>query len=64
MEYSYGIPGKFIWSMHIVIGLLLFYVGYRALNGWPVSQILALLLVVLGSLAILYHGHLFYVKNK
>lgn len=62
MPYTYGIPGKLIWSVHILVGLLLTYIGSRIINGQNVGQNLAILLVVLGSLATIYHAHLMYMN--
>lgn len=64
MTYSYGIPGPVIWIMHMIIGLLILYVGYVELNHYRVSQLVALLLIILGVLAILYHGHLYYLNGS
>lgn len=61
MSYSYGMPGVIIWTMHIIIGLLILYVGYASLNHYGISQILALILIILGAMAMLYHGHLMYI---
>jgi len=63
-NYSYGIPGIAIWSSHIAIGIILFYVGYSLINSKPINQWLAILLIVLGSLAVAYHGHLLYVNKS
>lgn len=63
MIYSYGIPGKLIWTTHIIIGIILFYIGYNLLNNVPINKNLAILLVILGSLAMLYHAHLFYTYS-
>lgn len=63
MAYSYGVPNNVVWSMHIVIGLIIAYVGYSQLNNYNISQMLALLLIVTGVLAMLYHGHLMYLSR-
>ena len=64
MTYSYGVPDKFIWTMHIIIGFIIAYVGYSQLNHYNISQILAILLIILGVLAMLYHGHLMYLGKQ
>jgi hypothetical protein len=63
MAYSYGVPDRYIWIAHIVIGLIITYVGYAQLNHYDISQILAILLIILGVLAMLYHGHLLYLSR-
>lgn len=63
-EYSFGIPGNMIWTGHMLMGALFAYIGYLLLNDLPIRQIFAILLLVLGSLAVAYHGHLMYVNNK
>ena len=60
VSYSFGIPGPLLWTTHIIIGLLLIYIGYTLLNNGKIGQLLTILLIVLGSVALLYHGHLFY----
>lgn len=60
MQYSFGIPGHMIWITHIIIGFILAYIGFVLLNGKHISQIFIVGLIVIGSLAILYHTHLFY----
>lgn len=60
MLYSFGIPGSVIWTFHIIIGFVLAYIGYMLLNGKEISQPLIISLMVIGTLVILYHSHLFY----
>jgi len=64
MLYSFGIPGNAIWIMHIIIGFIISYVGYAQLNHQNISQNLSIILIVLGVLAMLYHGHLMYLNDK
>jgi len=58
--YSFGIPGPAIWISHFLIGLFLVYVGYKLYNNQSINKNLFIVLIVLGSLAILYHSHLSY----
>lgn len=58
--YSYGVPEYVIWLLHLIVGLILIYVGYMAINGRPIGQILAIVLIVGGAMAILYHSHLMF----
>jgi hypothetical protein len=60
MQYSFGIPGPAIWLTHIIIGLILVYIGYNLLNNKEIGQPLIIGLIVVGTLVILYHAHLFY----
>ncbi len=62
MQYSFGLPGPFIWTFHIVFGILLAIIGFRLLNNKPVGQIVALFLIVLGILAMAYHSHIWYTR--
>ncbi len=63
MDYSFGVPGKVVWTVHIIVGLFLFWVGYRLLNNQPVDQKVALILVILGPIVAAYHSHLFYINT-
>ena len=64
MQYSYGIPGTAIWATHLLIGLFLLYVGHATLNHQPIYQTVSVILMILGSIVILYHGHLMYLNLK
>lgn len=50
-----------IYVSHVVIGLFLSYLGYNLLNNKPVNRNLTAVLLILGSMATLYHGHMLYV---
>ena len=56
--YSFGIPGWFIWALHIAIGIFLFYVGYKMLDGSSPGKPWAVTIIILGVLAAVYHLHL------
>lgn len=58
--YHFGVPAVAVWSSHIIIGLLLLYVGYLLIEGKKVNKWVAITLIVIGVLAILYHAHLWY----
>jgi len=58
MEYHYGIPGYLVWLSHIISGLLLIYVGYQTLNKRGIDQKISLILIIMGSIALLYHAHI------
>lgn len=54
MEYNFGIPSFIIHLGHLLIGTFLIYIGYYQ----KINKQTGMILVVLGSLAIVYHGHL------
>ena len=60
MKYHFNVPGIFIWISHIFLGAFLVYIGYMMLNKNPIRQIESLILIVIGSVGILYHLHLWY----
>jgi ABC-type transporter Mla maintaining outer membrane lipid asymmetry permease subunit MlaE len=64
MAYSYGVPNEVIWTMHLIIGFVIAYVGYCQLNNYTISQMLALILIITGVLAMMYHGHLMYLAKQ
>ena len=61
--YSFGIPGIVIYALHIIAGLLLLYVGKNALDGNLMNRNIAILLIIIGSLAALYHAHLYFYNS-
>jgi hypothetical protein len=56
--YSFGVPNILVYLSHIIIGSILMYSGYLALHNNKLSKNLSVLLIVLGVIAALYHGHL------
>lgn len=62
--YHFGIPGPLIWAFHILFGIFIFYLGYQALSAKKMSKASAVLLIVLGSMAALYHVHLWLYNQK
>lgn len=64
MNYSFGIPGQLIWSVHIIIGLLLALLGYALLNQWEIPQLISIGLIVLGTTAAFYHLHLWWINDS
>ena len=60
MKYHFNVPGIFVWISHILLGTFLIYNGYMILNKKPLSQIESLVLIIIGSIGILYHIHLWY----
>lgn len=61
--YSFGIPGPVIWITHLLVAALLIYIGYNLINKRPIPSNIGIILVVLGSLAALYHLHLWYLNR-
>ena len=61
MAYHFGIPGWFIWVLHIIFGLFLAFTGYKILNKQPINQIMAIAVIVAGVLAVIYHGHIWFI---
>ena len=58
MNYHFGVPGFIVWIQHILLGIVLFYIGYNGLSSGKVTKNMCLLLIITGVLAILYHGHI------
>lgn len=60
--YHFGVPGWAIWVSHILAGLFLLYVGKNGLDGKQMNRNVALILIITGVLAAIYHVHL-YIYN-
>ena len=60
MKYHFGIPGFLIWITHIIIGIFLAYVGYKIVFNKRINNNIGLLLLVVGVMAAIYHGHIWY----
>lgn len=54
-------PKETIFVSHILIGLFLSFIGYKLLNNQPVSKNLTAVLLIIGSMAALYHAHILYI---
>ena len=61
--YHFGIPGTTIWGLHILLGIILFYIGYSGIGNGKISKNMSLLLVVSGVLGASYHGHIAYINR-
>lgn len=61
-SYSLGTPGYIVWSLHIAIGFLLIYIGYNLVSKTTINHNFGYLLLILGTLAIAYHAHLWYLN--
>ena len=64
MAYSFGVPGTVVWSSHILIGILLAYIGYLIVEKKHIDKYLGILLIVLGVLAAIYHLHIWYTSSS
>ena len=62
--YNFGVPCNAIYASHILMGIFFAYIGYLLIEGKKVNKWISISLIVIGILALLYHSHLFYVKNK
>lgn len=62
--YSFGLKGVFIWLSHILMGIYLSVFGYLVLNKKEIPQIMTLIMINLGILALLYHTHLWFYWTK
>ncbi len=62
--YHFGVPGPLIWTSHILFGLFFIYLGYLIQEQKPVSKFIGTSLIVLGSIMILYHAHLWYYQSR
>lgn len=62
--YSFGLKGVFIWISHILMGIYLSVFGYLVLNKKEIPQIMTLIMINLGILALLYHTHLWFYWTK
>lgn len=58
IKYYGNIPGPVIWCIHILVGLMLAYIGYLLINDKPLPKPLKVVLLVLGLLMIVYHSYL------
>ena len=57
--YHYNVPGWLVNSTHILSGILLIYIGLSTQQQNLFYDLLGLLLIILGSMAGLYHLHIF-----
>jgi hypothetical protein len=62
-KYNFGVPCTTIWLSHILMGIFFTYVGYLLIEGKRVNKWIAILLIIIGILATLYHSHLWYSKT-
>ena len=62
--YSLGVPGPVIWIWHILVGLVLLYVGYNLLNDRPIPTALIYAFLIVGPAAIVYHSYLYYANSR
>jgi len=61
-SYSFGTPGLLVWLSHIGIGLYFLYLGYHMVRQSPLTINHGIILVILGSMAALYHAHIMFIN--
>lgn len=61
-EYHFGVPATLVWSIHILFGLFLLYLGYLAIEQKPINKWIGILLAITGVIMILYHAHIWLVE--
>ncbi len=59
-KYSFGVPTEVIWSTHILMGVFFVYIGYELIMHKKIPEYMALIIAILGALALFYHLHLWY----
>jgi hypothetical protein len=62
--YHFGVSGLTVWVTHILLGLLLSYIGYSGVGNGKISKNMSLILLVTGVLAASYHAHILYIQRK
>ena len=64
--YSFGLDGRIVWTVHILVGLYFMWLGYKIteinVNNNISYKIHGIILIVLGVLMSTYHAHLWYVN--
>lgn len=61
--YSFGLPGNLVWGLHIIVGGVLFYMGYELHQGRKLSDVFVIGMMIVGTLVTVYHAHLAYLNN-
>lgn len=61
--YHFGLPGQLIWSVHIVFGLFLAYVGSELMANRPLDRRIPQVLLMVGVIMALYHAHIWYSQS-
>ena len=63
-EYHFGVSSVLVWSLHILFGLFLLYLGYLAIEQKPINKWIGVSLAVVGVIMMLYHAHIWMVESK
>ncbi len=63
-RYHCGVPAIEVWIEHIILGLILFYIGYQGVTTGKITKNMSLVLIIFGTLAALYHAHLWFYNSK
>ena len=59
-DYAFGVPSYVIFLLHLLVGVILLYVGSRLLDGKKINRNIILSLIIMGALSPLYHMHIFF----
>lgn len=62
--YHFNVPCSTVWLSHILMGIFFTYIGYLLIEGKKVDKWISISLIVIGVLAVLYHGHIWYSDKK
>ena len=62
--YHFNLPGIVVWLTHLILGVYFLFIGYTLLNKKSIGQINSLILIVLGILMFLYHGHIWLTSGS
>jgi hypothetical protein len=57
-DYRFGVPGIFVWVSHIIMGCGLAYIGKLMLDDVEIPKNVILLIIIIGSIAAVYHTHI------
>ena len=61
--YHFGVPAIGVWISHILIGAFMIYFSYGVMTGMKFPPYVPIIMIVIGSMAILYHAHLWYYEQ-
>ena len=63
-SYHFGVPASLVWTIHILFGIFLLYLGYLIMEQKHINKYIGVLLIALGIVMALYHLHIWYVERK
>ena len=62
--YHFDVPAVLVWVSHIIIGVLLVYIGYLIVEKKPIGKWIGITLIIIGIIAAIYHIHIWYTERK